>query len=508
MDYVQTIAERNERLIKIRKDFKLLLAVKIYYKTHPVDFINDWVFTYDPRRAQPTVPFILFRRQEEYLEWLLERWANKESGLVEKSRDMGLTWLSMAFAIWLWLFHGGVKIGFGSRKEDLVDRIGDPDSIFEKGRMILRTLPPEFLPAGFDDSKHCPHMKLVNPENDSRIIGESGDQIGRGGRSSIYFKDESAFYERPERIEAAISQNSDVKIDISTPNGEGNPFWRKRHGGVIPVFTFHWRDDPRKDDAWYKKQCDELDPVTVAQEIDINYSASIDNVTIPSHYVRAAVGLSLPETGARIAGLDVADEGGDYNALIIRKGVVIESIEKWKEGNTTQTARSAFFKCIEAQTDYLAFDSIGVGAGVKGELWSLSQAHPHKMTISGVNVGESPSEQQFTTEKRNEDIFLNLKAELWWKLRRRFERTYEHVNGIKEWPIDELISIPNHSELISELSRPLFERTENGKLKIEAKEKMKKRGIASPNLADALILSFANHLTQPTKRTHINFMAR
>jgi len=494
MSYINIIAERNQRLIKIRENPTLLHAAKFYYKTHPVDFINDWVFTYDPRCKPAVMPFILFKRQEEYVHWLIDRWNNKESGLVEKSRDMGLTWLCMAFSIWVWLFHEETAISFGSRKEELVDKIGDPKCIFEKGRMILKYLPEELLPAGFDHKKHCPYMKFLNPENGSTITGEAGDNMGRGGRSTLYFKDESAFYERPERVDAAISQNSDVKVDVSTPNGEGNPFWRKRHSGKIPVFTFHWRDDPRKDDAWYQKQLNELDAVTVAQEIDINYAAAIDNVTIPSAWVRAAVDLKLPAEGSNFAGLDVADDGADFNALIIRKGVVIQHIEKWKEGNTTQTARRAYNKCEELGVDWLGYDSIGVGAGVKGEFWSLAEKGRSKFDIDGIGFGDSPSRARYSDEKPNEDLFMNLKAELWWKLRRRFERTYEHVKGIKEWPTDDLISIPNHPELISELSRPLFEKGETGKIQIEPKAKMKKRGIASPNLADALIYSFANNI--------------
>jgi len=508
MNCIEVVAERNERLIKIRSNPILLQAAKIHYKSHPVDFINDWMFTYDPRQSQPLLPFILFKRQEEYIHWLIDRWQGKESGLVEKSRDMGLTWLSMAFSIWIWLFHDGIAISFGSRKEELVDRIGDPKSIFEKGRTILNFLPKEFLPTGFNLIRNCTHMKILNPENGSSITGEAGDNMGRGGRSSIYFKDESAFYERPERIEASISQNSDVKIDISTPNGEGNPFWRKRFGGKIAVFTFHWRDDPRKDDVWYQKQCDELDPITVAQEIDIDYSASIDNVTIPSAWVRAAINLDIKGTGLRFAGFDVADEGTDYKALAIRKGSVVESIERWKEGNTTQAARKVFNRCQECAIDNLNYDVIGVGAGVKGELWSLSQQYTHRININGVVIGEGISKEQFTPEKKNEDLFLNLKAELWWKLRRRFERTYEHVKGIKEWPIDELISIPNDSELISQLSRQLYEKTENGKIKMESKAKMKKRGVASPDMADALVLSYAPTCNETLKWAQVSLMRR
>jgi phage terminase large subunit len=167
---------------------------------------------------------------------------------------MGLSWLCVGFAVWMFLFWPGTVVGFGSRKEEYVDDLSDPKSLFWKIRNFIALLPQEFQPAGWNEKKHAPYMAAVNPENGSRIVGEAGDNIGRGARTSIYFKDESAFYERPEKIDAALSQTSNCKIDVSTPNGEGNPFARKRKSGKVKVFTFHWRDDPRKGQAWYDKQ--------------------------------------------------------------------------------------------------------------------------------------------------------------------------------------------------------------------------------------------------------------
>ncbi|NOZ53812.1 MAG: hypothetical protein GXP08_11885 [Gammaproteobacteria bacterium] len=337
------------------------------------------------------MPFILFPRQKEYIYWLLDKYESKEDALVEKSRDAGATWLNMAFSVWMWRFHRGVKIGFGSRKEMLVDRLGDPDSIFEKGRMILKNMPKEILPVGFNINLHTPYMKILNPENSSAITGEAGDNIGRGGRSSMYFKDESAFYERAERIDAALSQNSNVKIDVSTPNGNGNPFYRKRFSGKLPVFTFHWKDDPRKDEKWYQKQIDTLDAVTVAQEIDIDYSASVEGICIPSKYVRAAVNLKLDASGDKVAGLDVADEGGDDNVLLGMHGVVVKFIETWKIGNTTQTTRKAHRIATNKGYSKVNFDSIGVGAGVKGEAASIIEINKKsKVRFIGINVGKPP----------------------------------------------------------------------------------------------------------------------
>jgi hypothetical protein len=53
------------------------------------------------------------------------------------------------------------------------------------------------------------------------LICEAGDNIGRGGRTLVYFKDESAHYEHPDLIEAALGDNTNVQIDISSVNGLG-----------------------------------------------------------------------------------------------------------------------------------------------------------------------------------------------------------------------------------------------------------------------------------------------
>ncbi len=79
-----------------------------------------------------------------------------------------------------------------------------------------------------------------------------------------------------------------------------------------------------------------------------------------------------------------------------------------------------------------------------------------------------------------------------------FEKTHAYAmylagddNGIN-YEIDELISIPDHPELIAQLSLPLHFYTETGKIQIESKKDMQKRGVASPDFADALVLAFAS----------------
>ena len=124
------------------------------------------------------MPFRLFPRQFELIDFFNSCLEFETNGLVEKSRDMGATWAAISYAVWLFLFKPGSSVGFGSRKAQLVDRIGDMDSIFEKMRHCITSLPPLFRPHDYDAS----YMKLFNHDNGASITGESGDEIGRGGR--------------------------------------------------------------------------------------------------------------------------------------------------------------------------------------------------------------------------------------------------------------------------------------------------------------------------------------
>ena len=485
-----TLIKRQRLLLSFLSSVEVKYAAMLHYKNNPADFINDWMMTYDPRSKPAMLVFSLWDRQKEYIKWLQERYIKKEDGLVEKCRDAGATYLSMAFSIWLFLFHEGSKVSFGSRKEALVDRVGDPDSIFEKGRILLRYLPKIFYPKGFDIDKSCTFMKFINHFNNATITGEAGDNIGRGGRSSIYFKDESAYYERPLLIESALSMNSDVKIDLSTPNGIGNPFYDKRHAGKIPVFVFDWREDPRKSQEWYEHQKESLDPVIVAQEIDRDYFSSVENICVANEYLQATIDFDMEglDSGEVVAGLDVADEGGDENCLFIRKGTKQIHLSFWKEGNTGQSARKAAFICKELGCKILMYDNIGVGAGVKSE---YSNEEYNWLIAIGVNTGKEPTRGEYCPEKKNSDMFYNLKAQLWWLMRRRVERTYEHRNKLKIYQPDELISLQNDKQMINEFCRPKYEMRAGGKIIMESKEKMRARGIKSPNRADACILCYA-----------------
>jgi phage terminase large subunit len=236
-NYVEVFAWRKKQFTLLQGNPQLIRGAKAYYKDHWADFINHWCTTFDPRLAgtgRPTfMPFIMFERQAVMVEFLYDCILHNEPGLLEKSRDMGATWVACAVSVIMFLFWEGVTISWGSRKEDLVDRRGDPNSIFQKMRVIVEKLPPFFLPRNFSPKMHMAHMRFVNPETGSTIVGECGDDIGRGGRSKVAFLDEYAHLEHQESVDAAMSANTDCQIMISSVNGLGNVFHRRRESGVV-----------------------------------------------------------------------------------------------------------------------------------------------------------------------------------------------------------------------------------------------------------------------------------
>lgn len=453
-------------------------------------WLEWWCYTCDPRDLQ-VWPFDPFPRQAAFLAWLAERERLQEGGLVEKSRDMGATWLCCAYALHGWLFRPAFSAGFGSRKLELVDKLGDLDSIIEKVRFLLYRLPAWMLPAGFSRQEHDNFARLVNPATGGAVTGEGGDNIGRGGRKTVYFVDEAAYLPHPQLIERSLSETTRVRIDVSTPNGPGNPFAKKRFSGTVPVFTLHWRDDPRKGTQWYATKAATMDPVTVACELDIDYSASVEGITIPAAWVRAAVGLDLPTGQAKpLAGLDVAELGRNRTVLIARRGPVVQWPTDWGQTNTTETAHRARDHARRLGVSHLCYDATGVGAGVRGAWQAFINAQELGFGVRAVNAGEAPSEARWPDGQTSREKFLNVRAEGWWLLRARFEKSYEYVTQGRPHPPEDMISIPNHPQLIAELSQPLHEHAHTGKIKIESKDDMRKRGVSSPDFADALVLCF------------------
>lgn len=541
-NYRAVYAWRIKQLAALRSNPALMASARAYYASRPEEFIMHWMDTYDPRRkGSKWIPFVLFNRQSDFIQFLVECSRDDADGLTEKCRDAGVTWLACAYSIHSWLFLKDDIIGWGSRKQELVDKIGDPSSIFEKLRLIVRRLPNIWKPKGFREDVHATRMKLINPANGSVIIGEIGDKIGRGGRTRIYFKDESAHYEHPEQVEAALGDNTRCQIDISSVNGLGNVFHRKREAGIdwyrgsphlkpgfTRVFVFDYSDHPEKTVEWFNqrkaKAIREGMQHIFAQEVERNYSASVSNTIINYEWIRSAVDAHFQfvwnNNGQRqvgitpemipnnwIAGLDVADEGIDRNALSLRQWIIWRSIEEWGERDPGVTARRAMHalklhrvKHAIRTTIETEYDSIGIGSNVKSEFNRLVESGELDAThfnFVGWNAGASvvdpflrviPDDDESPI---NKDFFFNFKAQAWWSLRTRFYKTWNNVTNGVMYPFEEMISLDSRMPLLQQLMKELAQPTQGPSASsLRMVVDKKPDGTKSPNLADAGVMMY------------------
>lgn len=512
---------------------------RAYYAdpAHWVEFICHWVDTYDPRNTaldKPVyLPLVLFPKQAEMVEFIIACWQDQQPGLIDKSRDMGATWVGCALSVCMWLFVPGIAIGWGSRKEELVDKIGQPDSIFEKMRIIINRLPREFLPAGFVPKVHAKHLTIVNPANKAVISGEGGDNQGRGGRKAIYFKDEAAHYEHPDAIEAALGDNTNCPIDMSSPSIVGSLFDRKKESGIpwgsvprseiprgfVRVFVLDWSHHPAKTPEWHSERKEKhkregtLD--IFYREVDHNPAAALAGVVIPWDWVETAIDAHLKLAGTLgsfydgpwCGALDLAgaDSSGDLNALVFRKGVVLVDAAQWGQEDSGVTARKALAEAANRLPCDLQYDaSGGYGDTVKAEERRLRKEKnadgtpylSHQVVLVPWNAGGAvlrPEEHVLAGDRKspkNKDYYSNLKAQGWWNLRTRFWKTFQAVTeGIKHNP-SELISIDSRIPLLHQLKRQLCQPvvTHDGRLRLKIDKTPE--GASSPNLGDAIMMSY------------------
>lgn len=506
--YTEKYKERISNAQWVNTNEQDVTSLMEYYKDKPVQWINDWATTYNPRNSGtdlPTImPFILFPKQEKFIEWLYDCvFVNKRRGVVDKCRDSGATWLGCAFSVWMLLHHSDVAIGWGSRKYELVEKKGAPDCIFEKMRQILNNLPMCLRPNISDKNG-----LISNRENGSTISGEGGDNIGRGGRTTVYFVDEHAFLEHAESISASLSQNTDVEIDISTHNGTNTLYFTLTQAyDTDSVFVFDWWENPFHDEAWFKRQEEQNKlqgtPWIFEQEVMRNPGGSVPGILIPSKYVRSAIDahikLGIEASGERLIALDVANEGADMNCAVERHGILVKSCEVWHEGTTTETTNRVIQECDLRGVYKLVYEAVGVGAGVKGEAKRQTSERLRNEKQPIECIGWEPSgeiidkREDFAPGKNNADMFQNCNGQAAWDLRERFRKTYECIElGMKHDP-DQLISldsnIPDLQKLVNELSQPKLRDLSltNGKIAVDKKPK----GTKSPNRFDAAKIAFA-----------------
>lgn len=203
-----------------------------------------------------------------------------------------------------------------------------------------------------------------------------------------------------------------------------------------------------------------------------NFPPSESDTVIPVSLIDHAMknDIKVHEDTVSIWALDVARQGNDSSVLCKRQGPVIHPLTVWNNLDLMQLTGA-----VKAEYDAVSMskkpveiivDSAGLGAGVLDRLRELG------LPARGLNVAERSIQKE---------TYINLRAELWFKC--------------KAWLEGMDVKIPHDDRLWAELAAPRYHFTSSGKIQVESKEAMKKRGINSPDRADAVCLSLANEMT-------------
>lgn len=230
----------------------------------PARFIALWLYIEEPRIIEgesPVKPFVPFPFQVELAQWWVERTgqAGAYDGFISKARGLGATWILCACATWAWLFRPwrGTLI---SRKEDLVDKPRDVNSMFGKIDFVLDHLPEWMLPEGFDPKEHRMRNFLSNPASVAQIVGEATTaKATRGGRATYVIFDEAAFIPAFKDVFGTASGTTNHRWAVSSESfEEGDDWWntwttaKERDPGCVRELG--WELNPYNDAHWFAQE--------------------------------------------------------------------------------------------------------------------------------------------------------------------------------------------------------------------------------------------------------------
>lgn len=273
-----------------------------------------------------------------------------------------------------------------------------------------------------------------------------------------------------EVAQGALSSDHAKVVMTSNPTRTSGYFYNSHHKmrGRWKTHKVAAEDSPRVSKQYAQDVADAYGPDSNVYRVRVlgEFPNEDDDSVISLELCESAASRDVTQTGDKIIwGLDVARFGDDRTALAKRKGnTQLEPVQHWQGKDLMQTAGLVIQAYEEAKDkpDEIMIDSIGLGAGVVDRL--KEQGLPAK----GVNVGERPATR---------DKYMRLRDELWFR-------------G-QEWLSGRDVRLADDDELIAELTTPKYRVTSSGKLQVEAKDELKKRGVKSPDKADAFLLTFA-----------------
>jgi hypothetical protein len=447
-------------------------------------------------------PLILNEAQQYLHERVEEQKARtgKVRAIILKGRQMGCSTYIEGRFYWLVSHTKGVRAFILTHEEEATN------NLFEIANRYHENCHPLVKPStSAANAKELHFNKL----DSGYKVGTAGNKaVGRSSTIQLFHGSEIGFWPNAQQHAAGIMQavpdeDGTEIFKESTANGVGNYFhkeWQDAEAGLseyIAIFVpWYWTTEYRKevpDDfvitdeerqykedygldleqiAWRRNKIIELkDPILFKQEYPATaaeaFQVSGSDPYIKSELVMAARRCKDAEPyGDKKLGVDPARFGNDRTSICFREGRKVHWIRSYTKKSTMQVAGLVKMAIDEIGADQCAIDVGGLGAGVYDRLVELVDDDDCK--IVQVNSSESPIDEKSYSNKR---------AEMWGE--------------IKNWLEAQPASIPDSDELQADLTQIQYSYNSNQALVMEKKEDMKKRGFRSPDMADALGLTFA-----------------
>jgi hypothetical protein len=349
------------------------------------------------------------------------------------------------------------------------------DALFSELKAQVNKLPP-VLRDSFDvlsdriSLKAAPESSFASARTSSSERPEA--LAGIHSENVLLIVDEASAVPEPvfEAAAGSMSGHSACTILIGNPTRNSGLFYRTHHELSSDWDTMHVSclDIPLVSKDFVEQIKSTYGEGSNAYRIRVlgEFAVADNDTLIAAELVDAAMGRDVPVdvSDGMIYGLDVARFGTDRSALCKRKGNVVMEVKSWGGLDLMQLVGAVV---NEARTDNpveICVDTIGLGSGVADRLREMGY------NVRDVNVAESSAMNPNANKLRDE---------LWL--------------AVKDWLATRTVRIPNDQTLRHELVAPRYNFSSSGKIVVESKDAMKKRGMRSPDLADAVCLTFAGN---------------
>jgi hypothetical protein len=393
------------------------------------------------------------------------------------------------------------------------------DNLFEMVKRYHTYCPLFVRPIeGANSSKE---LNFLSPESGYKVGTAGSKGIGRSNTIQLFHGSEVGLWENGiqhlDGIMQAIPRIANTEVILeSTAQGKGNIFynlWDEANRGeneFLPVFIpWYWSDEYREplpvglkvgdpgyfaltdEEHEYKKlynldneqmhwrrittNSSQLKELGFKQEYPSTAEEAFivtgGNCIISSLSVEKARKCTVGASGVKFIGVDPA--GGDpenmgshrdRTSIIIRQGRVAYGLQSYQNKDTMQTVGILINLIKTEQPDFICIDVTGLGVGIIDRLRELG----HGQIVKAVNFGGVALQ---------EDRYANKRAEIWSLM----------GDWLKEVPV----SIPDSDSLHSDLCAPFYDADSLGRVTLESKDRMRARGVRSPDEGDALALTFA-----------------